>query len=42
MKKGSKRAAGIEYEIHPKARVAGFFYNSAARRIATQTVFEKL
>ena len=28
----SKRAAGIE--VHPKARAAGFFYNSAAGRFA--------
>nr|WP_321427247.1 hypothetical protein [uncultured Campylobacter sp.] len=32
MTKGSERAAGIE--VHPKARVAGFFYNGAARLIA--------
>ena len=36
MTKGSERAAGIE--VHPKARVAGFFYNSAAGRF-TSTSF---
>ncbi|MDD6926146.1 MAG: hypothetical protein PUI79_08255 [Campylobacteraceae bacterium] len=35
MTKGSERAAGIEQIVHPKARAAGFFYNSAAGQFAS-------